>query len=629
MGTIKGIFFSIIFFVTVCLGVISYMAHNYSVDFSALESYRAGDPSILLDDEGNEWGRFELDRQDPVCLSAVPLHVQRAFLASEDRQFFDHAGISCKSIIRSIFVNLYHLRKVQGASTITQQLVRLLFFDAKKTFRRKIKEQFVALMVERQYTKEQILQTYLNNICFGCGIYGVNAAAKRFWGKSVQELTLAQGATLAGIVPYPARYCPLVNPDIALKRRNVVLRCMVNAGFIDERTCKAAQAEPLGLLAVERSADLFAPHLKEAIRQHVEERYGKLALYNGGLIIKTTINRGAQERAERIFCRYVEQMRGTLGKSVDGALVSLVPWSGAVKALIGGYSFRLSQFNRATQAHRQLGSLFKPLVYTGAILAGRTFADTEVDEPTEFVDGAKTWAPKNSTNAFEGRMTLVRALAFSNNIVAVKTLMRVGVPYVAQLARACKIDVPDSMYLSMALGCVEASPLQAAGMFNVFANDGVYCAPHFISWIKDNTGQTIYQYMPECERVFDTRIVGQTKKALTQGFKRYMDRVHETSFLPEAICKTGTTNDSKTCWFGGATPKLTTVVYIGRDDNTPLGHDVYPISTAFPIWLDYNRLVNNSVQRFKYDPTLKEVVINWFTGRPADPNDPDAVAIYV
>ncbi|HVX00470.1 MAG TPA: biosynthetic peptidoglycan transglycosylase, partial [Candidatus Babeliaceae bacterium] len=213
------------------------------IEFSVLEYYNPGKPSILIDCEGKEWARFQVDCREPVAFSSMSPHIVNAFLAAEDHDFFSHYGISVKGIIRSSLINLYKGRIIQGASTITQQLVKLLYFDGKRSFRRKIKEQVVALLVERQFTKHQIIQTYLNHVYFGCGIYGVEAASQRFWGKSANALTLAQAATLAGIVRSPNNYCPLLSAENALKRRNVVLKCMENLGYITEMEYQHARQE--------------------------------------------------------------------------------------------------------------------------------------------------------------------------------------------------------------------------------------------------------------------------------------------------------------------------------------------------------------------------------------------------
>src|SRR5579885_1277524 len=307
MSTILYRFFIVcVLIASTILGGIWFITHNKCIDFSVLEYYQAGQPSIVLDDEGHEWTRFQLDRREPIPLEKMPKHLIQAFIAAEDWRFFEHAGISWKGIIRSALVNLYHGRKVQGASTITQQLVRLLYFDAKKTFSRKIKEQLVAIMVEAQFTKEQILETYLNHVCFGCGIYGVEAACQRFWGKKAADISLDEAAVLAAIMRSPSRYCPIINPLSAEKRRDVILHSMRKLNIITQEEYELAKSLPV---KVKDQDEPFAPHMKEMIRIFLEEQVGKTALYNGGLIIQTTLNRALQEKAQRAFARQFKQLR--------------------------------------------------------------------------------------------------------------------------------------------------------------------------------------------------------------------------------------------------------------------------------------------------------------------------------
>jgi len=627
MNVLQACLFFIVLLIATGLGTVSFVVHNHLVDFSVLANYNPGKPSILLDDEGNEWGRFELDRREPVVLSEIPKHVQEAFIAAEDRGFFSHSGISWRSIVRSIIINLYHCKIVQGASTITQQLVKLLFFDCKKTFKRKMKEQFLSLLVERQFTKEQILETYLNHVCFGCGIYGIEAAARRFWGMSASKLTIAQGATLAAIVKYPARYCPLVNPGITQKRRDVVLNIMIDIGMISADICKRAKKEPINI--IERQAKkLCAPHLKESIRQLLEDKIGKHTLYNGGLQIQTTLNRRMQDEAEKAFINQFRDLKGSLGENIDGALITLGVHSGEIKALVGGYDFRLSQWNRALQAKRQLGSIFKPIVYAVAMQQGRSFAEIELDEPVEFLFGDNVWKPQNNTRKFEGNMTLARALSVSNNIITVKTFLRAGAAPIIDLARKLHLSGEMSPYPSLALGCVDVSLKEVVGAFNVFAGDGIYVEPYFIKWVKDEWGAKIYRYQSLKERVLSSSVVGKVAKVLSIGMRRYLWRTKEDNFKPEVISKTGTTNDSRNCWFVGSTPNYTTAIYIGRDDYTPLGKNIYPVWTVFPIWLALYRKIDNKAQRFKYDPFLKSIFINWKTGEQIDPKASNAVCIY-
>jgi penicillin-binding protein 1A len=262
-------FFRLFFFITfvvgsLCGGALFFIVHNHAIDFSILGHYSGQKPSFLLDDEGNEWGKFQLDRRDPVDGALMPPHLINAFLAAEDWDFFVHNGISWKGIVRSVLVNVYYGRRAQGASTITQQLVKLLFFDSKKTFKRKIKEQLYALLVEQQFTKEQILQTYLNHVCFGCGIFGIEAASQRFWSKHAHELSIGEAATLAGIIRSPAHYCPLVYPLSAESRRNTVLLKMKNLGFISLQEYDDALAQVVEIKS--NNYGMFAPHAKEMVR---------------------------------------------------------------------------------------------------------------------------------------------------------------------------------------------------------------------------------------------------------------------------------------------------------------------------------------------------------------------------
>ena len=387
---------------TVMLGGLFFVLHNKSIDFSVL-TQRAGVPSILLDDEGKEWGRFALDRRKPIELSSLPQHLIQAFVASEDHQFFSHAGISFKGIVRSVFVNLYHGRKMQGASTITQQLVKLLFFDIKKTFKRKVQEQVYAMLVERQFSKEQILQAYLNHVYFGCGIYGVEAAAQRFWGISAAGLSFDQSALLAAIIKSPRSYCPLLAPLSAERRRNVVLRSMHELEYLTNDQYETAIAAPL---QIREAPAVFAPHLKEAIRIFLEQQIGRTPLYTGGLRIQTTVNKKIQQEAQESFAQQFAILRERFTDEINGGLITIETSTGQIKALIGGVDFATSQFNRALRARRQMGSIFKPMLYAAAIERGFTFADTCIDEPIDVVCGQDVWQPQNHHGLFEGQMTL-------------------------------------------------------------------------------------------------------------------------------------------------------------------------------------------------------------------------------
>ncbi|GMU19356.1 MAG: hypothetical protein AMXMBFR12_05480 [Candidatus Babeliales bacterium] len=611
-------------FLAVC-GALFYIFTHHTVDFSPLAHYNPGHPSILLDDEGKEWARFALDRREPIPLVQMPAHLKNAFIAAEDWNFFAHPGISLKGIIRSLLKNLWHRKKVQGASTITQQLVKLLFFDSQKTFKRKIKEQVYALLAERQFSKEQILETYLNHVYFGFGIYGVEAAAQRFWSKSANQLTLDESATLAAIIRSPGHYNPMLHSDAAQGRRNIILNSMKKLDFITEQEYQEAKKNPVIVKGHDNA--VLASHLKEMIRIQLEDELGKNILYTGGLIIQTTLNVQIQELAQAAFAKHMSELKKTITPNVDGALITLESKTGQVKALVGGYDYASSKFNRAWQSKRQIGSVIKPLIYAVAVEQGASFADTQIDEPISIEQHNAVWQPNNYNNRFEGSMTLAQALVRSNNIISVKTLLATGITPVVQLARACHLPDPIHPYPSLALGCVDASLKDVAGMFNVFTNHGVYVQPHFIVWVKDNWGKKMGKYQYAKEQVISTRIADTVAKVMEQGIKRWRKAYNQELVPYDVICKTGTTNDCRTCWFAGASPDLTTAVYVGCDDNRSLG-DVYPLKSAFPIWLELHTQLKPQATCFTYDKNLKPVLINQWTGRQTYATDPEAVEIF-
>lgn len=610
------------------LGSICYVLHAKVIDLSRLQQESNGKPSILLDDQGREWGRFQLDKRKFVPLETMPHFLILAFLSVEDRDFFNHPGISIKGIVRSIFVNLYYGRKAQGASTITQQLVRLLFFDAVKTFQRKIKEQLYSILVERQCSKEQILETYLNNVYFGYGIYGVQAAAQRFWGKNIEDISVDEAALLAAIMRSPLKYCPIHAPLTAQKRRNLILKTMHQLGFISQESCLEGIAREVVIQDVEHN--FIAPHLKETIRIFLEELIGKEKLYGAGLVIQTTLNLETQKQAQRSFELRVKKFKQTIRPDIDGGLIAMEPNSGEIKALIGGYDFKASKYNRALQASRQMGSVFKIFVYAAALEKGAQFYDVEIDEPLQIVQNKSIWNPVNNTHQYLGPITRACALSFSNNIVTIKTLLKIGVSSVIDLAKRCHVDSYMPPYPSLALGCVDVSPIEALGSFNVFANNGKYVQPHYIKWVKNNVGDKIYKATVKKEQVIDPCISGQVARVLSFSMKRLQRVIGEKWFGSEAFGKTGTTNDSRTCWFCGSTPDLTTAMYLGCDNNQSLGNKIYPSKTAFPIWFDIQSSIAKKKTTFYYDPRLHDFYIDWKTGKKSDDvNHPDVVPLLI
>jgi penicillin-binding protein 1A len=615
-------FFSLCSIMIVLLGALvmgSMVSLFYTpwVDITTLSRIRQrGKPSILLDDEGKEWARFQSDQRELVALKDIPIQVRHAFLATEDRSFYHHTGISWYGIIRSCVKNIFSGRFAQGASTITQQLVRILFFTPHKTLLRKIKEQILAMTVEQHFSKDAILESYLNTIYFGCGIYGVAAAAQRFWGKSIQDVTLDEAALLAGIVKSPAHYCPLLHPEKSVQRRNVVLSCMHDAGYLTHADVKRLAQQPLTLTPQEPHV-LCAPHFFDMIRAQLEKQYDRHTLYTQGLVIKTTLNQALQAAALSHVHDHLAKLKSSVHAHLDGALVTLENNSGAIKALVGGYSYHESPFNRAL-CSRQMGSLFKPLVYAVAAEAGFQLTDICIDEPFTWQEHNRTWQPHNVTNRFEGPMTRARALMHSNNIIAIKTFLELSPHAVVRAAHACHFRNVHQ-YPSLALGCIDATPLEVAAYFAVFATQGLFREPFCIQWIKDATGKRIWSHEERSTTVFSAL----TSCIIASVLRAAVDRWHrifpETPpLICEAIGKTGTTNGMRNCWFAGATPTYTTIIYLGRDDHQPL-NNTSATRTALPLWFAYNNAIPQPRLHFTAHPQLVEMTINGVTGLPQEP----------
>lgn len=607
------------------LGILFYSAEQPWVDFTILEHYNPGKPSILLDDQGNEWERFELDRREVIRYDQLPPCVIHAFLAAEDWHFFSHNGLSIKGILRSALVNLVSFRRAQGASTITQQLVRLLFFEHRKNFSRKIKEQILALVVERQFTKQQILETYLNHIYLGAGIYGVEAACQRFWGHSVTACTPDKAAVLAAIVRYPSRYCPLYNRDASEGRRNLILHNMKKLHFISKQEYEAAKAKPV--VCISHNKTILGAHMKETMRLFLEETFGKKMLYTGGLRIQTTINRRMQHIAEKVFKRHMSALHEQFTPELEGAFVCIEGATGAIKALIGGYNFNTSQFNRALQARRQMGSTFKPLVFAQLLHTGKNFTAMEIDEPITMNSGGQEWSPGNAGRRFDGPMTLAHALSRSNNIVTIKAFLEAGPEKVVELAKACNLE-PQHAYPSLSLGCLEATPLETVCMMNIFAQRGQFVEPYSIAWVKDQWGNKLYRSTQHKKQVLVPRVADQVARVLTLRIEQARKRAPHLFCPCDALGKSGTTNDSRTTWYVGATPRYTSGAYVGFDDNRSLGN-VFGSRTAFPIWRDFNEAIKQKAETFSYDPHLEEITINSLTGELCSDRAEKAATILV
>lgn len=611
------------FFLTVIIIVISHIINNIAADFkTGILKRTTDDPSVLYDCNGTVIATFSTGQIRQIYFSQIPKHVWQAFLAVEDRTFFTHNGISYKGIIRSIFINLKSRKKTQGASTITQQLARLLFLDAHKTFKRKMTEVIYTFILENHFSKEQILEAYLNNVYFGAGIYGIESAAQEFWGISTEQLSIAQAASLAAIVRHPRYYCPLINPENTLTRRNIVLKAMFDCGYITDTEYKTSIAQELNVKPKHREDSYL--YIKEMVRAFCKKQ-GFKDLYHNGYQIRTTIKSETQKNAYTIFKKHCYSLRDQLKLPIDGGLLSIKPDTGQIQALIGGYDFHISQFNRAWNTKRQIGSTLKPFIFAAALIDGKKFEDTEIDEPIELTINNKIWAPQNYNKKHDGRMTRAYALARSNNIIAIKTMLSTNKKTLLNTINALELGHFESIQPSIALGCIDSSLKDVARMFNIFANQGTMVEPYFIEWIKNSRGEKIYQSTISKKNILPFVITSKVNAVLSYAFK-YVYKLQEWK---DGIGKTGTTNDCRTCWFVGSTPELTTAIYIGCDNNQPMGTNVYPIKTVVPIWKEFYQTLpaQKTAALFSYAHTLKKCCIDVKTGKIVPENNSKTIML--
>ncbi|NVM57549.1 MAG: PBP1A family penicillin-binding protein, partial [Desulfobacterales bacterium] len=451
----------------------------------ALESFEPAAITRIYSADKELLAELFFEKREPVPLHAIPDYLKQAVIATEDRQFYEHPGVDLRGILRAIVRNIRAGEYVEGASTITQQLAKTLFLTPRKSIMRKLKEAFLAFQIERRYTKDEIMGLYLNQVYFGSGAYGVEAAAQIFFGKSVSDLTLAECALIAGMPKAPSRYSPLINQALALKRRAVILGQMAQNGMITAEELKTAKTSPL-YLAEREHASVKAPYFVAYVENFLEKEFGESQLYRMGLTVYTTLNYQIQKDAEMAVSNGLQQLDARMairglgeGDGPQAALVCLDASRGGFLAMVGGRNFADSQFNRATMAKRQPGSAFKPLVYAFAVEKGFDQNHLLWDAPVVF-KGAKegqVWTPENFSGKFKGEMTLRQALAVSENVPAVKLLNKLGPTPAVQFAYRMGIESTLEPNLSLVLGTSEVTPIELTTAYAVFPNMGVWTRP--------------------------------------------------------------------------------------------------------------------------------------------------------
>jgi penicillin-binding protein 1A len=678
-----------LFLVAALLGIASGVLFAYAGDLpqiSALDDYAPSTISRVYGSRGEVVGEFAIQRRDVVPYEAISPNLRQAILAAEDAAFEQHFGLSIPRIVVTLVKDIIY-RRMHGASTLTQQLARKLFLTDDKTPERKIKEALLAIRIEKRYTKREIFTLYCNQMYFGHGVYGVEAASRLYFGRSAKDLTVEEAALIAGILQGNVRQSPYVNMDAALRRRNYTLGRMAEVGFITAADAEAAKKKPIVLRGEPSGHASVAPYFLEEVRKELESRYGAKRLYESGLSAQTALDVRLQEAANRALddgLRRIDRRRGfrkprrnvareghaleafrigrwdramkagdivpavvlaaegpvirlragalhvsidrkgfawtgktaaaqlvesgdlvearlvsvddaahtataTLEQApvVEGAVLVLDNRTGQIKAMIGGFSFERSKFNRATQAYRQVGSAFKPIVYTAAIDRGYTPTTLLMDTPASFPGGAGSpaYAPQNYDHKFLGPVTLRHALEDSRNIPAVRVMEQLGPSQVNQYARRLGLESALPPYLSVALGAAEATLTEMTSAYSAFPNQGVRMRPFPILKVSDREGNVLEENRPEPKEAIraDTAFV---MTNLLRGVVQRGTAIKAAALDWPVGGKTGTTDDYTDAWFIGFDPDITVGVWVGLDQKKPIGRNQTGAEAALPIWID-------------------------------------------
>ena len=617
------------------IGAAAYM-HSLLRELPSIHTLEDYTPSLvtkIFDCRGTLITELFTERRTLTPLKEIPIDLQNAILAIEDDKFFTHWGVSLRGITRAALNNAIKRRTRQGGSSITQQLAKVIFLTPERTYSRKVKELLLTLQLEHYFTKEEILQLYLNQIYFGSGAYGVEAAARTYFSKHVRDLTMAECALVAGLPRAPNYYSPLNNPDKARMRRNTVLRRMRELKYITPEEEKAAAETPVESEKV-GIPTAVAPYFIEHVRLLLEPRYGNQMIYRGGLSIYTTLDLQAQKAAEKAMeeglaaydkerLSYYETNKSSPVK-VQGGLVAIDPRTGGIRAMVGGRSFRESQFNRAASARRQPGSAFKPFIYTTAIESGFSAASVLEDTPMVFTndgrdwrlvsrstdavaslppedvkDPMKVWMPQNYNRKYYGKVLLRSALEHSLNMCAVQLLSDVGPLRAIDYARRMGITSPLTNTLSLALGSSDVTLLEMTGAMGVLASGGIRTEQYAIMRVEDKDGRILEENMPVEREVLSPQTCYIMTHILTGVVLRGTGMAARELGRPCAG-KTGTTNDFTDAWFVGYTPQLVAGVWVGYDDRTQLGNKMTGGKLACPIWTNFMKgaLENEPVADF-------------------------------
>ena len=587
---------------------------------SMVEDYKPQMATTIYDKNNNVVDVLEAESRDAVKLEDVSPYVKEAFLAIEDKKFYSHHGLHFKGIIRAALTNFLKGKATQGGSSITQQLAKNAFLTPERTFSRKVKEAILTYQIERTYTKDEILERYLNEIYFGSGSYGIKNAADQYFRKDPKDLNIAEAALLAGIPNRPTKYDPNRSLENALHRQQIILKEMFEDGRITKEEYEEALAYKFELENEENVKNVPKntsiiynrrpkkaynnPELTTIVENYLAEIYDDEQIYSSGLKIYTTIDLDYQKVARDTFNAYPYFKN----KEINGAMVTLDPFTGGIVSIVGGKNFKAGNFDRATMARRQLGSSFKPFVYLKALESGYEPYSVVVND---FVAYGK-WAPKNFDGRYTFNSTLVNSLNLSLNIPAVKLMDAVTVDaFKEEMTDKIKLT-SEIQNLTTALGSVDSTPVNTAANFSIFVNGGYIVKPNIIREIRDN--QDILIYVADIEKVkafdsVDVSVITAMLKSVVSNGTATKARVVDKSGRPiQQGGKTGTTSEHRTAWFVGITPEYVTVCYIGRDDNKPMYGKMTGGSAVAPMWARYYQtLINKGL----YTPGKFEFLENY------------------
>lgn len=585
-----------------------------------------------------------LSNRMSIKLSQISPYFINAILAMEDAEFYKHHGLNKKGLLRAVFEHLTTFKPSGGGSSISQQLAKNMFFTFDRSWNRKMKDMLLACQLERRYSKEEILEAYCNQIDFSSNSYGIEQASQTYFAKHADELTLAEASFLANIPRSPNNYNPYRNIELTKKRQEIVLKRMVNAGYISTEEMELAFAEPIDL----KRLNLFwgkASYFLDYIKNIVENKYSSEVLSYGGLKIYTTLDTRLQNFAQDAVREGLAALDTRLGFEdfelasseekqhyVQSALVAIDPRNGKVKALVGGRDFSVSQFNRAISNNRLPGSSFKPFVYLSAIDQGRyNPATIVVDSAVTFEFDRQKWSPPNFDKKYWGPITLKTGLMNSRNVIAAKVINDIGPPTVIQYAQKMGIKSPLGDNLSLALGTSSVSPLELCGAYCAFANGGIQRDPMMMKYIENSQGKILYEETNHSDLVVDPQsiylVLDMLRGVVEDGTAKNVRRL---GFTRPAAGKTGTTNDGRDTWFVGFTPELVAAVWVGFDDNRPIkdkrGIELTGAGAALPIWVRFMKDALEN-ERYRNFPIPEGIVFRWVdptTGELVDDEYPNA-----